>query len=107
MQRAKRKINLIFLAACDSEEIGKVFSDAGIEHVICVAKKRYVKDEVAINFTYNFYTNILQGEEVCSAFDSAIVKTVFRIGGHSGQSEVSLFKLLKASDYHDIFEINY
>ena len=37
MQRAKKKINLIFLAACDSEEIGKVFRDAGIEHVICVA----------------------------------------------------------------------
>ena len=63
------KFSLVFVAACDSEDVGKIFR-LGAEHVICVEKGRFVLDEAAILFTKTFYEQIYQKEEtICTAFD--------------------------------------
>ena len=49
------KLELVFVAACQSEFVGELFKEAGAQHVICVDKKRSVLDEVAIDFTLNLY----------------------------------------------------
>ena len=64
-------LDVVILAACDSEFIGKIFLKSGAKHVICVKEKRFVKDEAAIEFTKTFYERIFQGKSVCEAFDSA------------------------------------
>ena len=64
-------LDVVILAACDSEVIGKIFLKSGAKHVICVKDKRYVKDEAAIEFTKTFYERIFQGKSVCESFDMA------------------------------------
>ena len=48
-------LSLVFVAACDSEFVGKIFQKCGARHVICVKQKRHVLDEAAIHFTKRFY----------------------------------------------------
>lgn len=104
MKSAKNKIDLIFLAACDSQIIGEVFQSAGVEHIVCIQDKRYVLDDVAIKFTQTFYREVFTGEPICEAFERAMNATFFNIGGgESRHHEVKMFKLLKASEYIDIF----
>ena len=78
---AENKIKLVFIAACDSEQIGELFKQYGVEHVICIKDKRYVLDDVAIKFTKTFYTAIFNGQPVCKAFNNALPATTFNIGG--------------------------
>ena len=37
-------IEVVFLAACHSEEIGQLFVDKGVSHVVCVKMTRCVLD---------------------------------------------------------------
>ena len=48
-------IELVFVAACDSEFVGKIFQKCGARHVICVKQDRHVLDVAAIFFTERFY----------------------------------------------------
>lgn len=43
----------MFIATCYSEQIGKMFFEAGVEHVICVHNEIF--DDAAIDFSANFY----------------------------------------------------
>ena len=52
LKSSQKKIELIFLAACDSERVGKIFQKCGIPHVICVKQERFVLDEAAIDCKY-------------------------------------------------------
>ena len=58
-------LNVIFLAACNSEFAGKIFLKCGAKHVICVKKDKEVRDDVAVEFTDLFYKFLFQGESVC------------------------------------------
>ena len=58
-------LNVIFLAACNSEFAGKIFLKCGAKHVICVKKEKEVRDDVAVEFTDLFYKFLFQGESVC------------------------------------------
>ena len=48
-------IDVVFLAACNSEFLGNIFRECGVKHVICVRYNRYVLDDAAILFTKTFY----------------------------------------------------
>lgn len=98
---AEDKIKLVFIAACDSETIGELFKKSGIEHIICIKSKRFVLDEAAIKFTKTFYDAIFKGSPVCDAYNAAKHATEFNM---RDKNEVSLFTLLRASDYVDIFD---
>lgn len=63
---------LVFVAACDSENVGKIFQVNGAQHVVCVENRRLVLDDAAIHFTKTFYDQLFTKEEqVCTAFQQA------------------------------------
>lgn len=45
---SQHDIDLIVVAACDSETIGRIFQRCSVRHVVCVEQKRFVLDEAAI-----------------------------------------------------------
>ena len=60
------------IQSCHSEESGKVFFQAGIDHVICVRQEKQI-DEVACHiFANSFYTYLFKSQlSICQAFDQA------------------------------------
>ena len=84
----------MFVAACDSENVGRIFQRNGAKHVVCVEQGRFVLDKAAIQFTKTFYDLLFNGEQICTAFDQAKrgVSITFT------KEEASLFKLLKEHD---------
>ena len=84
-------IELVFVAACDSEVVGQIFQKNNVKHVVCVEKNRYLADTAAIEFTKNFYYRIFQGEEICNAFEGARATVKLK----EGEEEANLFLLLK------------
>ena len=72
-------LDVVFVAACDSEFVGKIFLRCGAKHVICVKKERFVLDEAAIAFTEIFYSQIIQkGLSICEAFAHAKAVVEFK-----------------------------
>ena len=67
----KDPLDVVFVAACQSEFVGKIFQKCGARHVICVKQDKHVLDEAAIKFTKNFYDHIFNEVEVCEAFNKA------------------------------------
>ena len=61
------------IASCHSEMLGRIFLDAGVEHVICVDKKKEIRDKAAIVFSRTFYSCIFKSSAftICEAFDIA------------------------------------
>ena len=45
----------VFLASCYSEFVGRVFLEAGVEHVICIDKRYEVSDDTIAKFVRAFY----------------------------------------------------
>ena len=72
IEKTSGSLDVVFVAACDSEFVGKIFLRCGAKHVICVKKDRFVLDQAAIAFTEMFYTQIIQkGLSICEAFAHA------------------------------------
>ena len=82
-------MDVIFLAACNSEFAGKVFLKCDAEHVICIQKNREVLDSAAILFTETFYKHIFKGESVCESFDIAKAGVEHK----HGFNEAKIFKI--------------
>ena len=58
-------LDVIFLAACNSEFAGRIFLKCGAKHVICIKKDKEVLDKAAIDFTDKFYSYVISGDSVC------------------------------------------
>ena len=54
-------LNVVFVAACQSEFVGSIFHKCGASHVVCVQQDKEVLDEAAIHFTKSFYKNLFSG----------------------------------------------
>ena len=65
---AVKNLDLVYVAACQSEFVGELFNKYGAQHVICIDKKASVLDEVAIDFTLNLYQLVLNGVQISEAF---------------------------------------
>ena len=89
LQKDSINLDLVFVAACQSEFVGEIFVQKGARHVICVDRKKSVLDDVAIDFTLNLYHKILLGEDISKAYHLAVnhSKVMFE------SDEVELFKL--------------
>ena len=92
-----KDIDLVFLAACHSEQIGRAFLEKGVGHVICVKMNRQVLDQAALTFTKYFYKDILNLKTVCAAFESAKA----HVASLLKQSESDLFTLLLPNETHE------
>ena len=99
MSQASEKIDVVFVAACESEGIGKTFHRYGASHVICVMQNSQVLDSAAIDFTKSFYDSLFKGEEVCAAYDLALQSVTLLRGPH----EARIFKLFKKEDQANEF----
>ena len=86
----KHDIDLIVVAACQSEKIGRIFQKCGVKHVVCVEQSRKVLDEAAIKFTETFYANLFKKKRICWAFKEAVDSVGFTIE----EKEANLFMLL-------------
>ncbi|EAS04919.2 AAA family ATPase (macronuclear) [Tetrahymena thermophila SB210] len=64
-------VKLVFFNACHSEEVGKIFYEAGIPFVIAVQSDLKIEDKAALTFSSSFYMNIFSGRSVLESFESA------------------------------------
>ena len=78
--KSVESLDLIVLAACNSEFAGKIFLKCGAKHVICIKKDKEVLDDAAIDFSNHFYSEILNGVSICKAFDDAKERVKFLHG---------------------------
>ena len=68
LKQAMTKIKLVFVAACMSDFVGKIFQQCDVPHVICSEQGKTILDEAAISFSKFFYTKLFSGQAVCKAF---------------------------------------
>ena len=93
--RSLDNCQLVFLAACHSEPVGRLFLEK-VEHVICIDKTREVADVVQLDFAKVIYKALLgkkgcnNQKTVCEAFREAKSHCTFTYR----ESETDLFKLL-------------
>jgi hypothetical protein len=66
------KLKFVVVASCFSLCCGQIFSDAGVEHVICIDKGKEIDDRAAVTFSIAFYKALYtSGTTICGAFDLA------------------------------------
>ena len=92
LEKSQQKLDVVIIAACDSEYIGKVFLKNGAKHVICVKQERFMLDDAASKFASRFYSNVFQGQDICEAFEEAKSNVVLQLG----DGEANLFTMLHA-----------
>lgn len=81
------EIEVAVVLSCHSEYIGKLFQNAGIQHVVCVGREWTIQDEACITFAHHFYTQLFSYDNntpttVCQAFE--IAKTNVKIQSDKG-----------------------
>ncbi|OQS00034.1 hypothetical protein THRCLA_06295, partial [Thraustotheca clavata] len=64
-------LKLVFVSSCHSREVGKVFINAGVEHVVCARQEQRVLDDISILFAHAFYHALVHGKTVPQAFEIA------------------------------------
>ena len=52
------KIKVVLILSCHSQNIGQIFQNIGIEHVICIQRKFAIDDQSCITFTRAFYEQL-------------------------------------------------
>jgi tetratricopeptide (TPR) repeat protein len=92
-------LKLVFLAACSSMALGRVFIDAGVDYVVCVRRSQRVMDKASIAFARAFYHALVSGKNVYASF--RIGKA--RVASESGipASESDKFVLLERQQHQD------
>lgn len=64
-------VELAFVSACSSAELGHAFVEAGVPHVIAVRDKSEVMDTAASLFTQAFYMALATGSTIAASFEIA------------------------------------
>ncbi|GMI47089.1 hypothetical protein TrCOL_g7155 [Triparma columacea] len=94
-------LELVFVAACQSEVIARAFVDAAVPHVVAVTETEFVLDSNARVFATTFYAGIVGGQTVREAFDSARdrVKMATEEMLLTGRGGEGMFKLMGNGDH--------
>jgi len=93
----KTNLQFVYVASCHSEEVGKIFLEAGIPHVICISSNQTVLDKAAIEFSKYFYDEVFDSyENICEAYKNAKaeVEKIF------GKFQADKILLLTHEKYH-------
>ena len=80
LKQAMTKIKLVFVAACMSDFVGRIFQQCDVPHVICSEQGKTILDEAAIGFSKSFYAKLFKGEAVCKAYKQAKDEIAFKFG---------------------------
>lgn len=67
------RVRLVCLSACHSEKFGRMFAKQHVPHVICVDRRERISDSASKEMSRTLYKNLLQGQTVRQAFESAKV----------------------------------
>jgi hypothetical protein len=108
-------IEFVFVSACNSENVGKAFVQAGVPHVIAVRRQEQVADDAARMFMKQFYLAVLVGRTVKNAFEIALaaVKTgiiegnepkKFLLLPQDGDHNVEIFRDVPAGQFINLNE---
>ncbi len=93
------RLQLVFLSACHSERIGReTFVRAGVPHVVAVDASSKVDDKLIIEFTSEFYRNLLHGSSVADSFQLANLHA--KTGNHAAKWTERKFLLLPEGAPH-------
>eukprot|EP00475_Leptophrys_vorax_P001431 TRINITY_DN10770_c0_g1_i6.p2 TRINITY_DN10770_c0_g1~~TRINITY_DN10770_c0_g1_i6.p2 ORF type:complete len:723 (-),score=157.95 TRINITY_DN10770_c0_g1_i6:2143-4281(-) len=95
-----RAISLVFVSACNSEQAGKAFVDAGVPHVIAVDARYKISDRACHSFSKQFYLSLLAGDTVSDAFQkgrNGVATDPFIFD----EKEAAKFLLLPPNGNHD------
>ncbi|CAI2383139.1 unnamed protein product [Moneuplotes crassus] len=67
-----KAMQLVVVLSCHSEKVGKIFRNAGVNHVICIKRECEVLDNACLTFTRTFYKYLLTGNwnKICEAFEA-------------------------------------
>ena len=69
LQESKSDIQFVLISSCHSENIGRVFYNAGVKHVICIRQEDQIMDEASIKFSSMFYEILFKyNKTICEAF---------------------------------------
>lgn len=90
------KPQCIFLSACYAECVAKAFQRIGVHHIITVSNKR-VLDEASLEFTDQFYSAVLSGKSVASAYEAGKSRLIL-----SFSEESNKFLLCGAVEDHSV-----
>ena len=71
LNERENKLELVIVAACQSEFVADIFIKKGAKYCTYVDKSAEVLDEVSIDFTQNLYEEVLKGTSVPKAFEIA------------------------------------
>lgn len=96
------EMELVFLAACNSEFAAQIFLKKGAKHVICIESTKEVLDDAVLTFANNFYRYLFSGKDICDAFHTAQKFT----GNMHKEREALIFKLLSEKK-HDCKPIEF
>ncbi|ETL78236.1 hypothetical protein L917_20937 [Phytophthora nicotianae] len=91
-------LKLVFVSSCDSKDIGEVFIQAGVAHVVCVRSEGRVLDESSAMFSYSFYHAAVTGKTIQQAFEIARVRVSAEMRIPDGEGDK--FVLLESSQLH-------
>ena len=67
----RKKVQLVFVNACHSEQVARVFEAAGVPCVIAVQSQLQIADHTARKFAQEFYSYLFDGFTLGEAFDNA------------------------------------
>ena len=73
LEKVETRIQLVFVNACHSEEVARVFENAGIPCVIAIQSELRIADTVAQKFSQFFYNKLFDGKSIGAAFEIAKV----------------------------------
>lgn len=67
-----KAIKFVIIASCYSLCFGQIFSQAGVDHVICIDKGKEIDDKAALTFSRAFYKALYtSGKTICEAYEMA------------------------------------
>ncbi|KAJ0411079.1 hypothetical protein ATCC90586_008054 [Pythium insidiosum] len=91
-------LKLVFVSSCHSREVGEVFVQAGVQHVVCVRSGDKILDDASAHFASSFYHALLAGKTIHQAFDTARVRVEADL--QIPENEGNKFILLESSQVH-------
>ena len=101
----KLKTQIVFVNACHSEEVARVFQEAGVPCVIAVQSELKIEDHIAQKFSETFYWQLFEGQSINEAFNLARVavrsaKDIYTCCcAHSHKEDCEWYKLAKEEGF--------
>jgi len=98
----KGDVKFVFVSACHSENVGNMFFEAGVPHVISIKSAEQVDDQAANVFTKFFYMALLAGRTIKRAHELGQMNVRTMPGQAAFDAEKFLLLPESDEDYHEV-----